>query len=223
MAELASRIEIEMLNMPVGKQDQYASSFGGLNAYTFSPHGVEVQPLAMSPKAKRQLEQDLMLFFTGSSRQSSSILREQRQASRSDSRVIESLHVIKRLALETKERLEQGYVNEIGQLLHTNWQHKKNLASNVSNPFIDQCYDAALEAGALEGKITGAGGGGFLMLYCPRHQQTGVTRALSEKGLRRMDFRFEKRGAEVLWQTKWPASFRANNGTSHGPRKSISG
>lgn len=199
IAELACQIEIEKLGEPIGKQDQYATAYGDLNFFEFTPQGVKVERVRASPETRRSLEKDLMLFFTGSTRAASSILSEQKRSSEaSDERVLKALHTVKDIAYQTKAVLELGDVRSIGKLLDFSWQSKKKFASAVSNPFIDECYDLAKAMGALGGKITGAGGGGFLMLYCEHSFQEAVTHALENKGLKRLDFRFETEGARVL-------------------------
>jgi D-glycero-alpha-D-manno-heptose-7-phosphate kinase len=199
IADLACRVEIDKLGMPIGKQDQYAAAFGGLNFFTFTSERVGVEPVAVEPETRRELNQNLMLFFTGSSRDSAKILKEQKGSSENDDpEVIGALHAVKEMALEVKARLEQGDLTRFGQLLDLNWQRKKRFASGITNPLIDECYSVALANGALGGKITGAGGGGFLMLYCEPGHQGVVTSALEARGLRRMDFRFETDGARVL-------------------------
>ncbi|MCZ7570626.1 MAG: hypothetical protein M5U01_18835 [Ardenticatenaceae bacterium] len=202
IAETAAYVEIEKLGMPVGKQDQYAAAFGGINVITFDREGVTVEPVRMSDSVLTQLEQSLLLFFTGSTRESSKILHEQKRASEEDQEpVVNALHAIKALAQEVRRRLETGDLDGFGELLHRAWEHKKTLASSITNPFIDRCYDLARRNGAIGGKITGAGGGGFLMLYCPLRHQEAVTAALEREGVVRMDFRFDFRGATVLLNT----------------------
>jgi len=199
IAELACQIEIEKLGEPIGKQDQYATAFGDLNFYEFTSQGVKVEPVRASPETRRQLERNLLLFFTGSTRAASSILSEQKKSSeQSDASVLQALHTVKDIAYQTKAVLEYGDVAAVGKLLDFSWQNKKKFASAVSNPFIDECYDLAKSHGAIGGKITGAGGGGFLLLYCEAPSQDAVTRALEAKGLKRMGFRFESEGARVL-------------------------
>jgi D-glycero-alpha-D-manno-heptose-7-phosphate kinase len=199
IAELACHIEIEELGMPIGKQDQYAASFGGLNFISFTSAGVTVEPLELNPHTRRTLEQSLMLFFTGSSRDSAKILTEQKDSSENDDpQVIAALHSVKQMALEVKACLERGDLPRFGELLDLNWQRKKRFASRITNPHIDECYSLALANGAIGGKITGAGGGGFLMLCCLPEHQNAVTQALESKGLKRMNLRFETNGARIL-------------------------
>jgi D-glycero-alpha-D-manno-heptose-7-phosphate kinase len=199
VAELASYIEITKMGMPIGKQDQYAAAFGGLNKISFSAEGVAVEPLSVDPTMQKTLEHRLMLFFTGSSRESTSILKHQRQSTENkDERVLQALHNIKQAALNMQVCLEHGDLDGFAQLLHYSWQEKRRLIPNLSTGFIDECYELARRHGAEGGKITGAGGGGFLLLYCQEVAQEAVTRALEERGLRRMNFHFDQGGATVI-------------------------
>jgi D-glycero-alpha-D-manno-heptose-7-phosphate kinase len=202
VAELACAIEIEKMGMPVGKQDQYGAAFGGLNVLHFERDGVEVEPLDLKPSVLTQLENSLLLFFTGTARDSASILSHQKQASaQGQGQVVEALHAIKALAVDVRACLEAGDLDAFGELLHAAWQHKKKLAPNVTSSAIDRYYTLAREAGAVGGKITGAGGGGFLMLYCPPVCQPQVTEVLEGEGLVRMDFRFDFQGATTVLDT----------------------
>ena len=199
VAELASYIEINKMGMPIGKQDQYASAFGGFNIITFGSQGVTVEPLQIAPEVRQTLERRLLLFFTGSSRDSTSILKHQRKSTQDqDDTVLQALHNIKRVASEVQACLEQGDLDEFASLLDYSWQEKRRLAPGLSTGFIDECYDLALQKGATGGKITGAGGGGFLLLYCEEQAQESVTRALEDRGLKRMNFRFDQQGATVV-------------------------
>ncbi|MFL5663377.1 MAG: GHMP kinase [Ktedonobacteraceae bacterium] len=199
VAELASYIEITKLGMPIGKQDQYAAAFGGLNKFTFASDSVTVEPLEIAPAVRQTLESRLMLFYTGSSRESTSILRHQRKSTEdADGVVLQALHNIKQVSIEVQACLEHGNLDGFADLLAYSWQEKRRLAPGLSTDFIDECYSLALQNGARGGKITGAGGGGFMMLYCHEHTQETVTRALEDRGLKRMNFRFDHRGATVL-------------------------
>lgn len=203
-AELACYIEIDKMGMPVGKQDQYAAAFGGLNCITFSEEEVTVEPLSLSARTRQALEEGLMLFFTGTSRQSSTILRRQRKASlEGEEAMLCRLDAIKELGLEIRMALEREDLDAFGDLLHRSWVQKRGLVSGVTNAFIDQCYEAAREHGALGGKVTGAGGGGFLMLYCPVERQEAVSDALSELGLQRRPFSFDDDGVQVMQALAW--------------------
>src|SRR5207245_8102993 len=197
--ELASYIEISKMGMPIGKQDQYASAFGGLNRITFTSEEVMVEPLKIALDVRQKLERRLLLFFTGSSRESTSILKHQRKSTEDrDDAVLQALHNIKQVAVDVQAWLERGDLDEFARLLHYSWQEKRRLAPGLSTGFIDECYSMALEHGAAAGKITGAGGGGFLMLYCPEENQDAVNTVLEDHGLKRMNFRFDHQGATVI-------------------------
>ncbi len=199
LAELACHIEIERLGAPIGKQDQYAAAFGGLNVIEFSRDETVVERVQLDPEIFQALDNNLLLFFTGSSRNASVILARQTKSSkRQESKVIDSLHKVKEMTFDVLAALKQGDLHLFAELLHENWVQKKRFASGISNPQIDDAYSVARQKGALGGKITGAGGGGFLMLYVEPSQQKAVTAVLDERGFKRMDFRFESMGARVL-------------------------
>jgi D-glycero-alpha-D-manno-heptose-7-phosphate kinase len=199
VADLACKIEIDRLGMPIGKQDQYAAAFGGLNYMEFSDKGVTVKRMAMPEEAELQLERRLMLFYTGRWHNSREILGEQRLNSQHDEGpAIESLHAIRKGALRMRQTLLSGDVHAVGELLRDSWLAKRRLARGITNPEIDNWLDRALAAGAAGGKVAGAGGGGFLLLYCEPEHQEEVTTTLEAEGLARMDFRFESGGAMVI-------------------------
>jgi D-glycero-alpha-D-manno-heptose-7-phosphate kinase len=199
VAELACDVEIGELGMPIGRQDQYAASFGGLRCYEFTPDGVRVERLEVPPAAVAALEARLMLFFTPSRHDSAEILAEQRRNTATGAAgALEALHEIRDLAVRTRADLLAGDVSRVGARLHQSWLAKRQLASGISDPRIDGWYGAALAAGATGGKIAGAGGGGFLLLYCEPERQERVTAALRGRGLVRMDFRLESGGAMVI-------------------------
>jgi D-glycero-alpha-D-manno-heptose-7-phosphate kinase len=222
VAELACSIEISKMGMPIGKQDQYASAFGGFNTISFSSEGVRVEPLSITSAVRHTLERRLLLFFTGSSRESTSILKQQRKATEAqDEAVLQALHHIKHVAIEMQTCLECGDLEEFARLLDSAWQEKRRLAPGLSTGFIDECYQLALEHGASAGKITGAGGGGFLLLYCHEDAQEAVTRALEERSLKRMDFHFDTQGATVVlnvasFNPRWVAPYNGVAGATHG-------
>lgn len=200
-AEFACGLEIERLGMPIGKQDQFASACGGLNTIEFTREGVRVLPLRLPAETVAALSSRLLLFSTGRTRDSAGILRQQRVDSATNSAVIESLHAIKSLALEMRDALLAEDLDGFGALLHTAWQRKRGLSNKVSTPAIDGWYAAARAAGALGGKITGAGGGGFLLLYCPPARQRELREALTALGLHEMAFTFDFAGATLLADT----------------------
>ncbi len=198
IAELACFIEIEKLGMPIGKQDQFAAAYGGVNAITFSATETVVEPLVLRPETLERLERELLLFYTGASREARRVLSGQNQAIREgDPAVLDALHAIKAMAVDARRFLETGNLPALGELLHHSWTQKKRLARGITNPHIDECYDLARACGAVGGKITGAGGGGFLMLYCGRHAAR-VTEALEGLGLKRMDYSVDFDGGKVL-------------------------
>ncbi len=199
IAELASYIEIVKEGRPIGLQDQFAASFGGLNWIEFRPGGTTVTPIHLSLPLRDRLERCLMLFYTGASRNAATILDSQNRASSDQSSsVTNHLHGIKGDAFAMREALDAGSLREVGEILHRSWQRKKQLAPGVSNDRLDRLYKTALDAGAIGGKITGAGGGGFLLLYCEPERQEFVTRALSRFGLTRLAFHLDDGGAQVL-------------------------
>ena len=202
IAELACRVEIDELGMPIGKQDQFAAAFGGLNFIEFTPDGVRVERMELPEGSLQKLERRLMLFFTGRSRNSAQILGEQkRNSERNRATVIDSLHIIREAAGTLRTELRKGNIAAAGDCLHQSWMAKRRLAQGITDPWIDQWYEAARAAGASGGKIAGAGGGGFLLLYCELDLQEHVTQALEASGLTRMDFRFESGGAMVIMNT----------------------
>jgi len=208
VAELAAHAEIEKLGSPAGKQDQYASAFGGINAIYFGPDGVSVEPLPLGTDARDALQDRLLLFFTGSSRTANDILQKQQQAThRSDQRVMASLHGLKAAAVETRKALLSGDLRRVGEIMHDSWQLKKRLSPSVSNPRIDEIYERARHRGALGGKMAGAGGGGFLILYCEPDAHDAVTEEMRRLGLFRMNFHFDFGGAKVLLNSTAEAAF----------------
>ncbi len=199
LAELASYVEIEKLGMPIGRQDHYAAAFGGLNVIHFDAGGVRVEPLRLRSEVESTLERRMLLFFTGAARSASAILREQQAAAeRHETDVVNALHEIKAMARAMVDVLRDGDLPEFGAILHESFQAKKRLAKGITNAKIDEWYELARANGAVGGKIAGAGGGGFLMLYCEEAHQESVTAALEANGLVRMDFHFEHGGAVIL-------------------------
>ncbi|QXO93530.1 hypothetical protein KSK55_09055 [Methanospirillum purgamenti] len=203
LAEEACMIEIEKLGQPIGKQDQYISAFGGITTLTFEKNGdVVVDPIKMSDDAIDELERNVLLYYTGIERSASDILSEQNEKSiKDESDVIDSLHQIKKIGYDTRNAFENGNLDKFGELLDVHWNNKKQLSKNISNPFIDSCYEIALKNGAIGGKIMGAGGGGFFMFYAPEKHDL-LTRAMKEKGLKPMRFRFDFEGAKILFNMK---------------------
>ena len=201
LAEQACHIELELLGEPIGKQDQYIAAIGGITCFTFQPGGhVDIQPLRMPPETLHTLEDNLMLFFTGFTRNASDILKDQDSRSRQkDSSMLENLHFIKELAYESKAAMERGDLRCFAQLMHAHWEHKKKRSQGMSNPRIDQYYDLGRANGAIGGKLIGAGGGGFLMFYT--EDKTRLRRVMTEAGLREIRFRFDFSGSQVIVQS----------------------
>ena len=195
LASEACEIGINILGQPIGKQDQYIVAYGGLRFIRFKPDGtVAVERVRLPDEARRWLSRNLMLFYTGITRSASTVLKE--QVSNMNDR-FEVLRKMKQLAVEARECLEQQAFNEFGELLHYGWEYKKQLASGISNGQIDAMYRAARQAGAIGGKITGAGGGGFLLLYCPVERQDDVRKALAP--WRELPFALERDGSKVIF------------------------
>lgn len=200
LAERAFHIARNVLGRPVGKQDEYAAAFGGLNFISFYQDGAtHVEPMNLEPELVRELQSSLLLFFTGSSHHSWTILEEQENSTRkTGSGTVEYLHEIRKLAEPMKAALLSGELREFGLLLHEGWEIKKRLSSKISNERIDEMYKSALQNGALGGKITGAGGGGFLLLFCRQPRQQKVRAALLTLGAREMGFEFDFQGTQVV-------------------------
>jgi D-glycero-alpha-D-manno-heptose-7-phosphate kinase len=200
LAEQACEIEINRLGEPIGKQDQYIAAFGGLTCFKFMPDGrVDAWPLKIDEETIYNLEDNLLLFFTGYSRSASSILKEQKTKTlSSDKAMIGNLHFIKDLGRQSQTALESGNLAEFARLMDVHWQRKKERSGSMSNPEINDWYDYAMANGALGGKLIGAGGGGFLMFYADNKAQ--LRRAMREKGLTEVRFRFDFEGTKVLVQ-----------------------
>ncbi|MDB5291566.1 MAG: kinase [Phycisphaerales bacterium] len=198
LAEQACNIEIERLNEPVGKQDQYIAAYGGLTCFQFLPNGhVEAFPLKVTSETLYNLEDNLLLFFTGYSRSASSILKDQDSKSRqSDKEMIDNLHFVKELGYQSQDALESGNLAKFGELMNVHWEHKKRRSGGMSNGDIDRFYQLAMENGALGGKLIGAGGGGFLMFYA--NDKIRIRRAMTEQGLREVRFRFDFEGTKIV-------------------------
>ncbi len=195
LARQACEIEIERLGKPMGVQDQYIAAYGGLRFMEFKTSGeICVQKVDLSPDLKRQLEENLLLFYTGTTRRSASVLTEQKRNIKDRVAV---LRAMTKLAYTARAELLAGNLDAIGEILHENWQLKKRLASGISNGYIDQLYQAGRAAGALGGKITGAGGGGFILFYCPRGKQENLRAALPN--LQELPFRLEADGTKVIF------------------------
>ena len=200
LAEQACCIELEKLGEPIGKQDQYISAYGGITSFRFMPDGrVEAAPLKISEETLFNLEDNLLLFFTGYSRAASAILKEQDDKSKkADTAMMENLHFIKDLGKQSQKALEAGNLEEFARLMDVHWQRKKERSKGMSNNDINAWYDCAMANGALGGKVIGAGGGGFLMFYAG--DKVKLRHAMREKGLTEVRFRFDFEGTRVLNQ-----------------------
>jgi D-glycero-alpha-D-manno-heptose-7-phosphate kinase len=207
IASLAYQIERVDLGIKGGRQDQYAATFGGFNFMEFYGDRVIVNPLRIRPDVLNELHYGLMLIYTGGTRLSAHIIDKQTQGyvNRQDD-VVTAMDEIKRLAVDTKNALLQGRLEDFGNLLHESWESKKRMTSAISNPHIDEIYDEARRLGALGGKITGAGGGGYMFLYCPYETQAAITERLENLGAERVSYSFVLHGMQS-WETE----------LSHGP------
>ncbi len=205
IAEMACDISINKLQLPSGKQDEYGATMGGLNYIRFSKEGTIVEPVHTPPGVLETLQRRLMLFYTGKSRNSEKILTSQSKASKDqDPATLERMHRIKAIGAEMLEIIQAGKLDDFADMMHEAWLQKRGVNSNITNSQIDTAYETAREKGARAGKITGAGGGGFLMLYAHEEFQPAITAALQEQGLARMDFRFDFEGAQVTLDQRMP-------------------
>lgn len=197
LAEEACEVEIDKLNQPIGKQDQYAATFGGLNFYEFLPSGlVTVNPILMKYDSYKKLENNLMMFYVGGNHSASNILKEQtKNYSKQDK--IEAQRNMCNIASQLKEELLKNNVDSMGDLLQENWALKKSLSSQISNLTIDTIYESAIYAGATGGKLLGAGGAGFMLFYVPEERHENVRKALTD--LKEIDFHFDNSGACVIY------------------------
>jgi D-glycero-alpha-D-manno-heptose-7-phosphate kinase len=207
LAELAYRIERVDLGDPGGRQDQYAAAFGGFNFIEFSGTTTVVNPLRIDPEVLNELAYRLMLCYTGITRFSGKIIESQTQNYRSGRQeTVEGLDDAKRLAVAMKKELLTGNLDAMGQLLHEGWEAKKRFTEGISNPEIERLYEHARRAGALGGKLTGAGGGGYLLLFCDFRRRQDVAKAVTSSGGRVVDFAFSPEGAQ-----SWVVRSRAEN------------
>lgn len=196
LAEEACAIEIDKLGNPIGKQDQYASAFGGLNFISFHKDDtVSVEPIVIRSETLKELQDNLIMFYTGLTHDANQILAQQKRNLHGTASK-DNLVQMCGLAKEMKYALENNELSEFGNILNEGWRRKKELSCGISNPRIDEWYDTALSNGALGGKLLGAGGGGFLLFYCPKDRQKNLEQAL---GLERFDFTFEHDGSSVIY------------------------
>ena len=198
LASTACDIEINRLGDPIGKQDQYAAAYGGLNFIRFQQDGkVDVEKVVMDAEAKTQLEKNLLLVYTGTKHSASDILKEQgKEMQRLDKQQV--MHRMVEMAYELKEVLEQGRLDDFGRILNEGWLLKRSLADSISNPLVDTLYDQGIAAGALGGKLLGAGGAGFVLFYCPEERQADFRARMS--AYTEMPFRFENEGSKIIYK-----------------------
>lgn len=198
-ARLACELEIERLARPVGKQDQYIAAYGGITCFEFDKSGeVRAEPLQLSQSTVHELEDHLLLFFTGFSRSASDILKDQDQKTKqADASMVANLDYVKELGHRSRKAFETGNLNTFGEIMHEHWERKRKRSSGMSNPKIDEWYELGRNAGAIGGKLVGAGGGGFLMFYAPEPQK--VRSAMAAAGLEEVRFRFDFDGTRVVF------------------------
>ena len=199
LAELACQLEIEKLGEPIGKQDQYIASFGGVTCFTFDPDDtVDARPLGLPMDALFNLEDNLLLFFTGFSRSAGDILADQKHRTEThDDEMLRNLHYVKELGYRSCEALQKGDTALFGELMHEHWEHKRRRSGGMSNPHIDEWYELGRRNGAIGGKLVGAGGGGFLLFYAEDHRR--LRAAMKKAALEEVRFRFDFEGTKVLF------------------------
>jgi D-glycero-alpha-D-manno-heptose-7-phosphate kinase len=198
LAELACHIEIDRLQEPIGKQDQYAAAYGGVTAFTFGRDGrVVAKPLELDEVTRHDLEMHLLLYFTGFSRSASTILKDQDQRTKTrDQAMIDNLHYVKDLGHRSYDALVAGDLSKFGELMHEHWENKRKRSGGMSNPRIDEAYNVAMNNGAAGGKLIGAGGGGFLMFYTEEPRR--LRAAMRAHGLMEVRYSFDTQGTKVL-------------------------
>jgi len=199
LARLACELEIDRLGRPVGKQDQYIAAYGGITCFDIDRSGeVNAEPLQISQSTLYELQDHLLLFFTGFARAASDILKDQDDRTRqADTTMVDNLHYVKELGRRSRDALERGAPATFGEIMHGHWEYKRKRSTGISNPQIDEWYERGRNAGAIGGKLVGAGGGGFLMFYAadPQH----VRAAMAEAGLEEVRFRFDFDGTQVVF------------------------
>lgn len=198
LAELACHIEIDRLGEPIGKQDQYIAAVGGVTCFTFHEDDkVTATPLGISMDTMFDLEDNLLLFFTGFSRSASGILKDQQvRSQKNDANMLNNLHYVKDLGYRSKDALEAGDTVRFGELMHEHWEHKKRRSGGMSNPRIDEWYELGMRNGAVGGKLVGAGGGGFLMFLA--HDRNKLRHTMTKAGLEEVRFKFDFEGTKVV-------------------------
>lgn len=198
LAQYACETEIIKLGYPIGKQDQYASAYGGLNFYQFHKNGqVTVEPIKISPKKKRELDQNLVLFYTGITRSANDILEKQKINIKKSPNTVSVIKKMVDITFEMKKTLEKNNIKKFGELLHKSWSLKQSIADGITNTTIDKYYKIGIKNGALGGKLLGAGGGGCLLFYCEKKNQDKLKKSL--KNLRHIPFSFTDVGSEIIF------------------------
>lgn len=198
LAQGACEIEIDKLREPIGKQDQYAAAYGGLNFIQFHQDGsVSVDPIIMLKETRKQLEKNILILYTGITRSASGILKDQNENTKSINKKFEIMQKMVKLAHKMKDELQKNNLDAFGEILHENWILKKEMASGISTPEIDQWYETGIKNGALGGKILGAGGGGFLLFYAPQEKHQQIIDSLPK--LKPMNFEFEYQGSKIIF------------------------
>jgi D-glycero-alpha-D-manno-heptose-7-phosphate kinase len=199
LADEACKIEIDILKEPIGKQDQYIAAYGGITAFTFAPDGsVHTERVPMKQEVLDDLESNLVIFYSGVERSASAVLAEQKKTIQSSSDAMQRMHKIKELGYEVRRLLMDGDIDRYGEILHEHWTNKRKLASNMTDSTIDEHYEAARKAGAIGGKLMGAGGGGFFMFYVRPQERRRVYEVCVDRGLRPLRFRFDHDGAKIV-------------------------
>ena len=200
LASEACKIEIEVLKEPIGKQDQYIAAYGGFNYIQFMPdETVKVDPVIMKKGVKEEIEKNMSLFFTGIERKASDILNIQKKVT-GEKEKFEILTKMRGTAEDMKKALHNGDANKFGEFLHAGWELKKQMVGGITNPTIEKMYEKARKAGATGGKVCGAGGGGFVLVYAPDGKMEKVRQAL--KGHKELQFKFEPEGSKIVFVTK---------------------
>jgi D-glycero-alpha-D-manno-heptose-7-phosphate kinase len=197
LAEKACYIEIERLQEPIGKQDQYAAAFGGLNFITFhQDNSVNVEKVIWSKDTKTMLEENLIMVYTGDSRSAGSILRHQNENIKQSDKFDNQLQMV-RLAYNLRDALHNNNLEDFGYILNEGWQLKKSLANDISNTHVESIYQQGIKSGALGGKLLGAGGGGFILFYCPKEKQEKFRALMGE--YKELDFKFDEQGSKIIY------------------------
>jgi D-glycero-alpha-D-manno-heptose-7-phosphate kinase len=199
VAETAFHIERKILHHPVGKQDQYIASFGGFNYIKFKKNRIQISPIKLNRSVLAELENNLLLFFIGTTRNSATVLSRQLSKTKTmNQKTLNSLHQVKGFGEEFHNSLKKSDIAKVGELLHRGWEEKKKFTQGVTNKKIDLIYNAALKSGVTGGKLTGAGGGGHMLFYCESPKQKNVITKMKKLGLTKVDFNFHGKGAQNL-------------------------